>query len=421
MPGKRPAPWPPGAAAPEPAGRAKLWKLDSIYFCSVIGTCLGTGELRKLVARATGERMEGSSDLQVHERAVRIAGHAEQGGRLLHKALEQRHQPTVRRYEQAKTADDLLQLWQESLSSGDVPGAYWAILTHRATTRDVRARAFGDVHMLSHLVGAANRADIRRLAALDAENAALTAKVERQERRLRESIQERDETIGQLRAALSASLSRQSACGENAMQADRRGEEALHGLVASLQQRLAHAGARQERAETRARAAESALAESRVALERATRTRAELEAELLALEARLADDGASADARSAPSSDASPASLVVLYVGGRPGPLCAIRDIVRQHGGTFVHHDGGMEERMGLIVGDIRRADLVFFPIDCVSHEAVKLVKRSCAQAGKRFHALRTSGVGSFAAALARIRAAQAQAADPAAALSLER
>jgi hypothetical protein len=72
-------------------------------------------------------------------------------------------------------------LWDDALRSGDIPGAYWALLTHPATTDELMKGAFGDVHMLSHLVGAANRADIRRRRALEAENADLTLKVEKQQ------------------------------------------------------------------------------------------------------------------------------------------------------------------------------------------------------------------------------------------------
>ena len=52
--------------------------------------------------------------------------------------------------------------------------------------------------MLSHLVGAANRTDIRRLAALEKENAELQAKTDRQQLKLREVITSRDATIRQL-------------------------------------------------------------------------------------------------------------------------------------------------------------------------------------------------------------------------------
>src|ERR1700732_42175 len=59
---------------------------------------------------------------------------------------------------------------------GDIPGAYWAALTHPATTQEIVTRIFAGVHMLSHVVGTVNRADIRRLQQLEADNAALSAR-----------------------------------------------------------------------------------------------------------------------------------------------------------------------------------------------------------------------------------------------------
>ena len=50
-------------------------------------------------------------------------------------------------------------------------------MTHPAATDALVREIFGEVHMLSHLVGAANRADIRRLADLEAENDRLRAKL----------------------------------------------------------------------------------------------------------------------------------------------------------------------------------------------------------------------------------------------------
>ena len=58
--------------------------------------------------------------------------------------------------------------------------------------------------MLSHLVGTTNRADIRRLQQLEADNAALAAKVER--RQLHENFVERDRTIRELNELLSTRL-----------------------------------------------------------------------------------------------------------------------------------------------------------------------------------------------------------------------
>lgn len=388
-------------AAKEPAGRNKLWRIDSIYFCSIIGTCLGTGELRKLVARATGERTDKLSDLEVHERAVCLAGNADGGGRLLHKALDQRHQLAIRRFDRAKTPAEVQASWEDAQRSGDIPGGYWAVLTHRATTRELRARVFGEVHMLSHLVGAANRADIRRLAVLEAENTALVAKIAQQETRLREAITARDQTIRRLSDELAQRIAKQMPDDVPQPQAEAQADGTLRELIASLQRRLTHESARRERAESRLRTAESALDGAQASLRSVSAQQDEMTAELRTLENQLA---AGADRKDpwAAAVEATVAARVVLYVGGRAGTVHSIRDLVQQHGGTFLHHDGGVEERMRLLAGDVHRADLVLFPVDCISHDAVNLIKRTCRQAGKRYHALRTSGLTSFITALVR-------------------
>ena len=118
--------------------------MDPHLHCSVIGTCLSTVELRKLMARFLFVR--DASDLEVHHEAVRLSG---QGGpvvKALHKALDQRHEPVVQRFARAHDLQALTALWDEALRHGEIPGAYWAILTHRHVNADLRQKAFGDVH-----------------------------------------------------------------------------------------------------------------------------------------------------------------------------------------------------------------------------------------------------------------------------------
>ena len=91
---------------------------------------------------------------------------------------------------------------------------------------------------------------------------------------------------------------------------------------------------------------------------------------------------------------------VVLYVGGRPKQVWQARSAVTELGAEFLHHDGGIEDSGGLLVGLVSRADVVAFPVDCISHDAALMVKRLCRQEGKPFLPLRSSGVGSLLAAL---------------------
>jgi uncharacterized protein DUF2325 len=51
---------------------------------------------------------------------------------------------------------------------------------------------------------------------------------------------------------------------------------------------------------------------------------------------------------------------------------------------------------------DRGRADGIFFPVDCVSHDAVTVVQRLCRQTGKPYLPQRSTSLKSFIAALHR-------------------
>ena len=98
--------------------------------------------------------------------------------------------------------------------------------------------------------------------------------------------------------------------------------------------------------------------------------------------------------------------MSVLYIGGRPNQIDHLRAVSERASARFLHHDGGVDERSGLLPGLISRADIAMFPVDCVSHEAALMVKRLCRQSGKPWIPLRTASVTAFLAALAPMRLA---------------
>ena len=382
--------------------RRKLWELASHLYCSIVGTCLNTAELRKVVAKFKGHELKGFSDLAIHEEAVKAAAHHDAASRLLHKALDRRHEATIKRFHKAQDTEAVRLLWEEALRSGDIPGAYWALLTHWASPPELIKSAFADVHMLSHLVGAANRADIRRLTALDAERAELALKVEKQQTQLREAIVTRDATIRRLNGMLAEKIAQERSVAPNPRPQARPDEIiALRELVAALQQHLATEVARRERAEQRHAALRATLSETQTALHDANTQAQQLRDELAAAEAQLAPpQGADAD-----DPRPLPASLKgarLLYVGGRHGHIQRIRAFVEEAQAEFLHHDGGVEERKGMLAGIVSRADAIFFPVDCISHDSVAVLKRLCRQTGKPYLPLRSTSLTSFIAALRR-------------------
>lgn len=111
--------------------RARLAELDPHFHCSVIGTCLTTAELRKLVPRHADVDREQATDLQIHHAAVELATQGGEGAKALHKALDQRYALAIKRFGAATDADALRALWADALKTGDVPPAYWAVITIR--------------------------------------------------------------------------------------------------------------------------------------------------------------------------------------------------------------------------------------------------------------------------------------------------
>ncbi len=382
--------------------RTKIWEFNANLHCSIIGTCLSTGELRQVLGKL-GLASPGATDHELHGTAVSLSSRHDQAAKLLHKALDGRHRVTVSQFAKATTEPEVRKLWREAVGRGDIPGAYWAALTHPATTNALVREAFGEVHMLSHLVGAANRADIRRLRELETQQTELQARLERQQSAFQTAVVERDTRIRELGDALAAHIGSDSESGRS--QGDEAGS-VLRALVADLEKRLAVEARRRAGAEDRLATALAALEEARDGQRLAAQEASALGAELTAIEASL----------SGPEDDAAPDirrldGVSLLYVGGRANQCAHLRAAASRLGADFLHHDGGKEQHQDLLPGLVSRADLVLFPVDCISHDAALAVKRLCRQMGRGFVPLRTASLGAFVAALQRVELNPAEAA----------
>jgi Uncharacterized protein conserved in bacteria (DUF2325) len=381
--------------------RAKLSELDSHLHCSIIGTCLSTSELRKLVPKFTLLDRHSATDLEIHHAAVELAIDGGAGCKALQKALDTRYAVALRKFESAKDPDALEKLWEEALKSGDIPPAYWAVMTHPQATLSVRQAAFGELHMLSHLVGAANRADIRRLVALEEENAALKEKVERQQTRLHEMGAQRDASIRELNdrlATVSTQSRRASDAGPRELQAE---VMVLREALAARDDRLAIHMSRREAAEQRALDEQNNAQALSKRLDDVLATLTAVQADCAALEQAMT---VSTDSTASQQTSLSKLSgKRVVYVGGRPGSNAVLRQIVESAGGDFVVHDGGIEDRKGAFAAALPKADIVVFPVDCVDHDSMNLLKRVCDRHQVDYHPVRTASVASFVELMVRL------------------
>ncbi len=373
-----------------PPRRTKIWEFNTNLHCSIIGTCLSTGELRQ-VLKKLGVTSQACTDHDLHGVAVTLASRHDNAAKQLNKALDHRHKLAVSQFSRATDETAVCALWDAAVRRGEIPGAYWAVLTHPLTTQTIIRQAFGEVHMLSHLVGSANRADIRRLSQLEAEKTELEGRLERQQLALHEAVQTRDRQIKALRQA----LARQVVAAPSAEDNTAPDSAVLGGLLADLERRLTNEIRRRTALDERHAAARAALVREQSARSAAERDREAMHRELDAVEASLLLNG---------SPETHPAvrliGLRLLYVGGRPNQVTPMRAAVERLGATFLHHDGGVENHANLLPGLASRSDLVLFPVDCISHDAANMVKALCRQAGKRFIPLRSASITSLLTAL---------------------
>lgn len=399
----------PDCCTPDAASRAvparrrlPLSGFDTRYHCSLIGTCMTTSELRKLVSKFVAIDRQQASDLDIHHEAVTLATAGGDGCKALQKALDDRHALAIRRFAAAKSAEAVQAMWQQAQESADIPGAYWATMTHPASTVALRQAAFGDVHMLSHLVGAANRADIQQLMALEAENAALRDKIDAQQLRLQQASVDKAASLRDAARDIAALRQRVAQLEPSHRDETTHDIAALRAVLAERDEAFALQADRLSAAEQRAQTAQ-ALAEQRdKTLETALAQLAALRAETAAMEAALSSEWEDDSTMRQPAALHLSGQRIV-YVGGRPGPTRRLKTLVETAGGTFDAHDGGIEDRKGLLAAMVARADMVVFPVDCIDHDSMHTLKRVCEQHGVRYHPVRTASVASFVELAARL------------------
>jgi uncharacterized protein DUF2325 len=254
------------------------------------------------------------------------------------------------------------------------------------------------------LVGAANRADIRRLVALEEENAELHAKVERQQQRLRETALERDASARRvdnlnIQIARLAARSPGSDSVEQHAEADR-----LRDALAARDARLALQTSRCDAAEQRVAAEQENARLLRASLDDALALMRVIQDEANALERTMQAVNDTSNAKRG-ALDLLEGKRIV-YVGGRPGSNSALRRLVEVAGGEMTVHDGGIEDRKGLIAAALPNADMVVFPVDCIDNDSMNMLKRVCERSQVAYYPLRTASVASFVELIARLVAA---------------
>ena len=423
------------------------------FACPIVGTCLTIAELRRICRKFGDAVPEAASDYETH---VFLVGQAKitasPASKYLQKYLDKKYRKELRAFWKTEDEAELRRLWRERADAGDVPGPFWALMSHPTATNELLRDVYGEVHMLSHRVGAANRADLAKLsrledkltetaAALEDSKTVLRQAVAVWKTRCRQAMEELAAERAKRQAAERERISLREAIENSAVAAVRRDRDILRDQLTELAERLQT---------TEAEAGRQALLLERMHADLA-KTRQDLadrNSEVAALEASLfaaLGEAAAAHAAHAEHHVDAPEGLAahhgeacagdcpcpaggcrrdpgvagsslhvvsgglagkrVLYVGGRSSLVSHYKVLAEKFGCELIHHDGGREQSAHRLWELLGCADAVVCPVDCVSHEACSLVKQACKGCLKPLILARSSGLSSLARSLAELGA----------------
>ena len=392
-------PAPPAA----PRRRLRLWELTPGLHCAVLGTCMSFADLVKTGRKAGIVPEPDATEYEIHAWFVQHACEPGPLTRLLHKRLDRAWRAAIEAARAARDEAALAAYWSRAVARGDIPGPFWAVVTHPAATDDLRAEAYGDVHMLSHRMGSANRDASRRLRAAEAERDDLAGRLAVAARRLDRHARENGALEDRLRSAEAGASALAGAearlRGFESGEVYRRLRSERDAARAALDEarHARDAGAR------RNEALERALAALRRDKDATASRLGEAESECAALEAVLrAGIGGGAGVAEAETPAIDLSGRRVAYVGGRDAAVRHFRALVERANGQFAHHDGGLEDGAQRLDRVLTQADLVLCPVDCVSHGACLRAKTFCKRTAKPFVPLRSASLSSLAAGLHR-------------------
>lgn len=395
---------------PTGSRRLKLWELESKSLCPVIGTCLSMDELKK-IARRHGFEGQDHGAYRLHVEAVSLAASRNEASEAMHKLLERKYSLVVGEFSRLRSDAAVHALWKECLERGDVAGPLWSVMTHKLASAETRHAIYGDVHMLSHQLGAGQAADLRRFGQLQHEHTVLQAAhiavkeaeaetayanraLTRELQDVRSQLRTREATLATLTQRLHAFES-----GEAMVAMGRR--------LVTAQTQAERASALEVHVQALERKVGQLTAENRCLARELKETTAERDA----LE-RLWETGISpldtACSGACERCDQRLQGRCVLCVGGRTPLLPQYRQLAERLGVRLIHHDGGREEALARLPELLHASDAVICPTDCVGHLAYYQLKKYCKQTGKPCVLTKNSGVAGFAAALERLAADKA-------------
>ncbi len=388
--------------------RKKIWQLERSFHCSVIGTCLSLSELNKLCQKLKISMQANLSDYDWHHSFVSVVAEASYAAKYISKYLDKKYKTTIKKM-QPLAADEMQAYWDNAIEQDQLPAVYWALLTHPLTSFQLIDKMYGDVHMLSHLSGASIRVDMERLKRLEEEKKTFAQLLKEKQQSADEKSLRQSKTIRDLEKELNKTeILRAKLKIAESLIAEFKTNKSLDGLTSRLDEiekkllsktKALEISVKQSE-EWRVLAMKSGdqfgiVKADHMQLQQEHDTMERMLTQLLKKQCTSCDDETQCVNKDLNGD-------CVLYVGGRDNLNAHFRTLVEEQNGEFIYHDGGLNDGRKRLVSLLPKADIVFCPKDCISHEAVNKLKKFCKQSGKPLIMLRRSSLAAFSKGLSQ-------------------
>jgi len=369
--------------------RKKIWEMDQVFRCPVVGMCLSVKEQR-LLCRKVGAGVQVKSDFGIHEMIVATMNGENPLSRKLENMLAKKYEASCSIYLDMAEAD-FLDCWHRALESGDYGGLLWAAAM-RPLSNTALVDVFGSLHMAMHehakmycdLKRAREAAEEKYLQLKGGvrENEKQRRTLHSENEQLRESLARTREQLEELRHERDDAVSRIATAPEEKSEAVQTRMDEMQEEIAALRKQVEEkdlellqlTGQFLDLEEERDSLREEVEAHRAVA---AAMHDAVPEAEV--------PEGCSCSP-DCPSYDLC--KKRILIVGGIERMESAYRKLVEERGGILEYHAGHMKSGGRALENSVQRADLVLCPVNCNSHGACLMVKNLGKKYKKPVHML---------------------------------
>lgn len=385
---------------PWSGSRKKLWDISSDYHCSIVGTCLTLEEAGKILLKAGFPVTRDTTDYAIHGVAVSSASKKNWVSKIIQKTLEAKYKRDINEYSKILNPVDLQSAFKHDLEEGNIPGSYWAVMSHPFSTKEILQEAFCEVHMLSHLNGASKAGNIQRVTFLESK----VEKLEEEKKYYKKHIKSLEKKIEDMKSLVDTVKIKDNAITQYQKEVeDLKNEGTMSRLfdelfiVVNQYETEKHMRVKSEDSHKQLENEYKGLNRKYSVLKQENEI---LNKEIYFIEKELLTfNNDTSECRHYTNSRCQCRPIEgksILYVGGKASAIGHCRVIVEKKGGIFLHHDGGLENNFSMLNKIIGKADAVFCPLDCISHNACQQIKKICKQSNKELKLLRSSGVSTF-------------------------